>query len=154
MKSTIKKYGLFGGVTGLVIFLSHLAFAKNLSFTTLEILGYISIFISLSFVYFGIKHYRDQVNNGIISFGRAIGVGVLISALVALGIAIADFIYTKFLNPNFFDDYTQMLIDKGRGDEVFEMTSLMGALVMFALVLVIGFMISLVSGLILQRKDK
>ena len=152
MKSTIKKYGLFGGVTGFVIFMSHLAFAKNLSYGTLEILGYISIFISLSFIYFGIKHYRDQVNEGFISFGKAISIGLLISLLVGVGIGIADFIYTKFLNPNFFDEYAQMLIDKGRGDEVIEMTSLGGAIFMLVLVVIIGFIISLISGLILQRK--
>ncbi|MFD1161121.1 DUF4199 domain-containing protein [Hwangdonia seohaensis] len=153
MKTTIIKYGLFGGITGFVIFLSHLTFAKHLSFDTLEILGYISIFISLSFIYFAIKHYRDHVNQGVISLGKAITVGLLISVLVGIGIGLADFIYTKFLNPNFFEDYAQMLIDQGRGDEVIEITSVMGALFMLALVTVIGFIISLISGLILQRKN-
>ncbi|WP_341216728.1 DUF4199 domain-containing protein [uncultured Wocania sp.] len=153
MKTTLIKYGLFGAITGFVIFLSHLAFAKNLSFSTLEILGYISIVISLSFIYFGIKHYRDNINQGIISLGKAIIIGLLISLLVGIGIGIADYIYTTFLNPNFFKDYAQMLIDEGRGDEVIEMTSEMGALFMLALVTVIGFIISLISGLILQRKN-
>lgn len=154
MKSTIKKYGVFGGITGFVMFMSHLAFAKNLSFETLEILGYISIFISLSFIYFGIKHYRDQVNNGIVSLGKSLKIGLLISVLVALGTAIADFIYTKFLNPNFFEEYAQMLINEGRGGEVIEMNSFTGALFMLVLVIVIGFVITLISGLILQRKTQ
>lgn len=152
MKSTINKYGLFGAITGFVIFISHLAFAKNLSYSTLEVLGYISIFLSLSFIYFGIKHFRDNVNEGSITLGKALIIGLLISVLVGIGIAIADFIYTKFLNPNFFEDYTQMLIEQGRGDEVFEMTSLMGAAFMLVLVVIIGFIVSLISGLILQRK--
>lgn len=152
MKSTINKYGLFGAITGFVIFISHLAFAKNLSYSTLEVLGYISIFLSLSFIYFGIKHFRDNVNEGSITLGKALMIGLLISVLVGIGIAIADFIYTKFLNPNFFEDYTQMLIEQGRGDEVFEMTSLMGATFMLVLVVIIGFIVSLISGLILQRK--
>ncbi|GAA4269013.1 DUF4199 domain-containing protein [Hyunsoonleella aestuarii] len=152
MKSTINKYGLFGAITGFVIFMSHLAFAKNLSYSTLEVLGYISIFLSLSFIYFGIKHFRDNVNEGSITLGKALIIGLLISVLVGIGIAIADFIYTKFLNPNFFEDYTQMLIEQGRGDEVFEMTSLMGAAFMLVLVVIIGFIVSLISGLILQRK--
>lgn len=152
MKTTIKKYGFFGAITGFVIFLSHLAFAKNLSFSILEVLGYISIFLSLSFIYFGIKHYRDNINNGIISLGKALGIGILISVCVGLGIGIADYIYTKFINPNFFDDYSKMLVEEGRGDEVIEMTSTMGALFMLALVTVIGFIISLISSLILQRK--
>lgn len=152
MKQIIKKYGLFGAVSGFVLFLSHLSFAEYFSYSTLEILGYISICIALSFIYFGIKHYRDHVNEGVVSLGKGITIGLLISVLTGIGLAIADYIYTKFLNPNFFDDYTQMLIDQGRGDEVFEMTSTMGALFMFAIVLVIGFIISLISALILQRK--
>jgi preprotein translocase subunit Sss1 len=46
-----------------------------------------------------------------------------------------------------------MLIDQGREDEIFEMTSATAALFMFILVTVIGFIISLISGLILQRKN-
>ncbi|WP_242203056.1 DUF4199 domain-containing protein [Aestuariivivens insulae] len=151
MKTTIIKYGIFGCFTGFVIFLSHLTFAKHLSYDILEILGYVSIFLSLSFIYFAIKHYRDNVNEGVISLGKAILIGTLISLLVGIGIGVADFIYTQFLNPHFYADYTQKLIDEGRGDEVFEMTSLLGALLMVALVLVIGFIISLLSALILQR---
>ena len=97
MQSTISKFGLYGLITGLVIFLLHLTLGKDLSYSTNEIIGYISIFVSLSFVFFGIKHYRDKVNNGAVSFGKALFIGVLISVLVAIGIALADFIYTKFI---------------------------------------------------------
>lgn len=152
MKTTIKKYGLFGTITGFVIFLSHLAFAKNLSFSILEVLGYISICLSLSFIFFAIKHYRDHVSNGTISLGKALSIGLLVAVFVGIGIGIADYIYTKFINPSFFDDYAKMLTEQGKADEVIEMTSLMGALFMLALVTVIGFIISLISGLILQRK--
>lgn len=152
MKQTIFKYGGYGAIAGFLIFVIHLALGKNLDFGTLEILGYVSIFVSLSFIYFGIKHYRDKVNNGTVSLGKAISIGVLISVLVGIGIGIADYIYTQYINPDFFEDYTQMLIEEGRGDEVIEMTSTMGALFMLVLVTVIGFIISLISGLILQRK--
>ncbi|MGC6431987.1 MAG: DUF4199 domain-containing protein [Jejuia sp.] len=152
MKNTVLKYGLFGCVTGFLIFVLHLAFSKYFDFGTLEVLGYISIFLSLSFIFFGIKHYRDKVNDGKISLGKAIIIGLLISVLVGIGIGIADFIYTKFINPNFFDEYAQMLINEGREDELMEMTSFVAALFMIAIVTVIGFIISLISGLILQRK--
>ena len=152
MQSTILKYGLYGLLTGLIIFLFHLTLGKDLSYSTNEILGYISIFISLSFVFFGIKHYRDKVNHGTLTFGKALLIGVLISVLVAIGIAIADFIYTKFINPEWFENYYQMMRDAGKEDDIMEMTSLTAGLFMFALVTVIGFVISLISGLILQRK--
>ncbi len=153
MKNTVLKYGSYGLITGLVVFTLHLVLGiDNLDYSTNEILGYLSILISLSFIFFGLKHYRDHVNNGVLTLGKAITIGVLISLLVALGIAIADFIYTKFIDPSFFSNYEQMLKEQGREDEIIEMTSTTAALFMLVLVTVIGFIISLISGLILQRK--
>ncbi len=153
MKSTVLKYGFYGFLTGLIVFTLHLVLGiKNLDHSTNEILGYVSIILSLSFIFFGIKHYRDHVNNGVLSIGKAITIGVLISLLAGIGIAIADFIYTKFIDPSFFGNYEQMLIDKGKEDEIIKMTSTTAALFMLVLVTVIGFIISLISGLILQQK--
>ncbi|MBC3845992.1 DUF4199 domain-containing protein [Winogradskyella echinorum] len=154
MKNTIIKFGGYGLITGFVIFTLHLVFGiENLDYSTNEILGYISIFLSLSFIFFGIKHYRDRINNGVISLGKAIVIGILISLLVGLGIAIADFIYTKFIDPSFFSNYEQQLIDQGKAEDIIKMTSTSAALFMLALVTIIGFIISLISGLILQRKN-
>ena len=131
MKKTVIKYGGYGLLVGFIIFTLHLVFGiKNLDYSTNEILGYISIFLSLSFIFFGIKHYRDHVNNGLISLGKAITIGVLISLLVALGIAIADFIYTKFIDPSFFTNFEKTLIEQGREDEIIKMTSATAALFM------------------------
>jgi hypothetical protein len=154
MKQTVIKYGMYGLLVGVIIFTLHLTLGiGNLEYSTNEILGYVSIFLSLSFVFFGIKHYRDRVNNGKVSLGKAIAIGVLISVLVGLGIAIADFMYTKFIDPSFFSNYEKMLIEQGKEDEIIEMTSTTAALFMLVLVTLIGFIISLISGLILQRKN-
>jgi len=153
MKNTVLKYGSYGLLAGFIIFTLHLSLGiNNLDYSTNEILGYISIFLSLSFIFFGIKHYRDQVNNGLVSFGKAITIGAIISLLVAIGISISDFMYTKYINPSFFNEYEQMMIDKGKKDEIIKMTSATAALFMLILVSVIGFIISLISSLILQRK--
>lgn len=153
MKSTVLKFGSYGLLVGFLIFFIHLFFGiDNLDHSTNEILGYVSIFLSLSFIYFGIKHFRDKENNGLISLGKAIQIGVLISILVGLGIAVADFIYTKFIDPSFFANYEQQLIDQGKEDEIVKMTSTTAALFMLVLVTIIGFIISLISGIILQRK--
>jgi len=153
MKQTVLKYGVYGLLTGFIIFTLHLVFGiENLDYSTNEILGYASIFLSLSFIFFGIKHYRDHINNGVISLSKAVAIGILISLLVGLGIAIADFMYTKFINPSFFSDFEQQLIDQGKEEEIIKMTSTTAALFMLVLVSIIGFIISLISGLILQRK--
>ncbi len=153
MKNTVLKFGSYGLLVGFIIFFIHLFFGiDNLDYSTNEILGYVSIFLSLSFIFFGIKHYRDKENDGFISLGKAIQIGALIAILVGLGIAFADFVYTKFIDPTFFATYEQQLIDKGREDEIIKMTSTTAALFMLVLVTIIGFIISLISGIILQRK--
>ena len=153
MKSTVLKFGSYGLLVGFLIFFMHLFFGiDNLDYSTNEVLGYLSIFLPLSFIYFGIKHFRDKENNGFISLGKAIQIGVLIALFVGLGIAVADFIYTKFIDPGFFANYEQQLIDQGKEDEIVKMTSTTAALFMLILVTIIGFIISLISGIILQRK--
>lgn len=153
MKSTFLKFGSNGLLVGFIIFFLHLFFGvDNLSSATNEIIGYVSIFISLSFIFFGIKHYRDHINNGIISVGKAIQIGIIIAFLVGLDIAMADFIYTKFIDPSFFTNYEQKLIAQGKEDEIVKLTSTTAALFMLVLVTILGFIISLISGIILQRK--
>ncbi|TCK68049.1 uncharacterized protein DUF4199 [Winogradskyella wandonensis] len=153
MKNTVLKFGSYGLITGFVIFTLHLTLGiNNLDYSTNEILGYISIFLSLSFIFFGLKHYRDKINNGALSLGKALAIGILISLMVGLGIAIADYAYTKFIDPDFFSNYEQMMRDQDKADEIIEMTSATAAVFMLVLVTIIGFIISLVSGLILQRK--
>lgn len=153
MKNTVIKFGSYGLITGFVIFIVHLVFGiDNLDYSTNELFGYISICLALSFIFFGIKHYRDQVNEGYISLGKSITIGILISVFVGVGIAIADYIYTAFINPNFFQDYQQQMMEQGKEDAHFEITSGIAAMFMFVLVTIIGFIISLISGLILQRK--
>ena len=153
MKSTVLKYGIRGLVIGIVIFGLHLSLLNSFDYGTNEILGHISILLSLSVIYFGLKHYRDHVNDGELSLVKAIIIGVLISILVGIGVGIVDFIYTKYINPEFFDDYAQMLRDQGREDEIMEMSSGIMAAFMWAIVTVYGVIVSIVSGLILQRKN-
>ena len=123
MKKTVLKYGLYAAVTTLVLFTSALIFGKNLDFSTQEVLGYTSIVASLIFVFFGIKHYRDRENNGTISFGKALLIGILISLFAALAFGIIDAIYVKYINPEFTEQYlayTLENMEKTMSPEEFE----------------------------------
>ena len=135
----------------------------------MAIFGYASMVISLIFVYFGIKHYRDNINDGKVSLGKALAIGLLISLFSAVGFAIVDYIYTSSINPNFaveYKEYTMTQLSesnlsaeefKTKVEELEASMGMMGsssfmAFIMFATVMIIGFIISLISGLILQRK--
>jgi len=55
MKKTVLRYGLYGSATICILFLLSWFLGKNLDFSTQEIIGYASMIVSLSFVYFGIN---------------------------------------------------------------------------------------------------
>lgn len=153
MKNTIIKFGLYGLALGFGLFLIGLLFMKDLDMASGEIIGYATMIASLSFIFFGIKHFRDKINNGTISIGKAISIGLLIALFPAIGIAIADFIYTSVINPDFFKEYVEMMEAKGNTEPIPEWGSGMMAFIMFLTVMILGLIISLISALILQRKN-
>ncbi|WP_075340307.1 DUF4199 domain-containing protein [Tenacibaculum agarivorans] len=168
MKQTIIKYGLFSLITASVLFFLALTLGKSLPYSTQEIIGYLSMITSLSFVFLGIKYFRDKENNGKVSFGKALVIGVLISAFAGIGFGIMDYVYTTQINPNFASEYLEKSLEVMKvslSPEEFEikkaeLTQQMQqyggsgfmAFIMFATVVIIGFIISLLSALFLQRK--
>ncbi len=171
MKNTVIKYGLYGFITAFVLFFIALYFGQGLSFKTQELVGYASMIISLSFVYFGIKHYKNHELNGEISFKTAFIIGALISLFTAIGFGIMDIIYVTKINPDFAEQYLAYefnLLDARTDlslDEIkFEKLSLQKQseafgspiilfFIMTMMVFVIGVIISLLSALILHKKE-
>ena len=168
MKNTVIKFGAYAALVGGTFFIGSHFFDWNMNFDLLEVFGYVSIFASLSFVFFGIKHFRDNLNNGLVSFKKALLIGLAISAIAGLVIGILDIIYVTVINPNFPSEYLQytleglkstlspekFVIEKAALEEqmkLFEIPVLSG-LFMFAIVFTIGIIVSLISSLILQRK--
>jgi heme/copper-type cytochrome/quinol oxidase subunit 4 len=168
MKDTITKYGLRGFILAIVLFLIGFLVGIGLSYSTQEVIGYLSIFASLSLVYFAIRHYRDVESGGTISLGRGLAIGLLISTFVGLGSAVADAIYTTVIYPDFLTEYTAYTLENLQAElspaefevekaKVMSQVEMFGspfmlALVMFVTVLIIGFIVSLISALVLSRK--
>jgi len=168
MKTVILKYGGYGFLTGSLIFLLGLTLGSDLDYSTQEVIGYLTIFTSLSFIFFGIKHYRNEVNHGHVTFGKALLIGILISIIAAIGIAIVDYLYTAVINPDFRSEfftksienleanYTGSELETKKEELKAQMELYSGsffmAFIMFITVIIIGFIISLISALILQKK--
>jgi len=168
MKKTIIKYGLYSLLTATVLFLLAFLIMKGMSYSVQEAIGYITMVVSLVFVFFGIRHYRDNVNNGRVSFGKALLIGFLISLFAGLGFGVVDYIYTTVINPDFAQEYlTTMVADMKANlpaDEFETQKAILEqqmeeyggsgfmAFIMFATVAMIGLVISIISALILQRK--
>ncbi|MCG2461564.1 DUF4199 domain-containing protein [Flavobacteriaceae bacterium F89] len=154
MKKTVIRYGTYGFVLAMAVFLISLILWQDLDFSAQERIGYFMMIVSLSFVFFGIKNYRDEVNQGTIGLRRAVLVGLLISVITAIGIALADLIYTTLVNPDFFDQYTSAMRAEGYRGEIPDYGSGFMAMIMFLTVMIIGLFVSVISAVILKRKRK
>lgn len=170
MKKTVIKFGVYALISGFVFFGLPFFLGMGVDYDYGEIIGYTSMVLSLLFVFFGIKHYRDKINNGKVSIGKALAIGMLISLFSAVGVAFMDYVYTTQINPDFAAEYLEYSLNKmkesGISPEELKVKSAelkqqmedygapsTMAFMMFATVLILGFIISLVSGLILQRKN-
>ncbi|CAM1345941.1 DUF4199 domain-containing protein [Tenacibaculum crassostreae] len=168
MKKTVIKYGVYSLLTAAILFLLSLFLGKTFDYSTQEIIGYASMIVSLSFVFFGIKYYRDNENEGKLSFGKALQIGVLISLFAGLGFGIIDYLYITVINPDFATEYLNKTLETMKTSltpEEFKVESVklrqqmeayggsgFMAFIMFVTVVIIGFVISLLSALFLNRK--
>ena len=168
MKKTIITYGFYSLLTASVLFLLAFLIGKGMSYSVQEIIGYATMVVSLAFVFFGIRHYRDKENDGKVSFGKALLIGILISLFAGLGFGIVDYIYTTWINPDFAQEYLATMTadmkatlspeefetQKAVLEQQMEQYGGSGfmAFIMFVTVAMIGLVISIISALLLQRK--
>ena len=75
-----------------------------------EIIGYISLFLALSMIFFGIRRIREQ-SGGSISFKNAFLNGLSMAVVASVIYVVGWIIYYPNFIPDFADTYTQSQID-------------------------------------------
>ncbi len=170
MRKTVYRYGFLAALVIIVLSAgSFLLTSKTLDYDRQEIIGYLTIFISMIFVFLGIKNFRDKVNNDALSFGEGLKVGVLIVLIPSVFFGLFALLYTEVINPSWGDQYYSHYIDSIKDrlpPEEFatavkkvEQEKKMFAnpglqfILMFLTVFVIGFIVSIISSLALRRKS-
>lgn len=164
MKSIIFKFGKYAFLIGLIAFGLSLYFGAN------EVLGYTAILISLVFVFLGIGYYKETEGNGMLNFKKALLLGLGITAFAALGTATMDGLYVTVIEPDFYETYGKESIAalEAKGDqealikakeqvEFFASLSpvqlgLFSGGFMFGIVMALGLIVSIISGLLLRTK--
>jgi hypothetical protein len=171
MKQTILRYGLYSAVFIILFFLgTWMIFGSDeQNFTLQEVLGYAGMILALCFVFFGIRHYRNQVNGGNLSFSEGMKLGLMISLIPALAFGVFDVFYVLYLNPEFMEqyyghmqqqmqqkmssaDYQAWLKNMESEKEMFNNPAFQ-FLIMALTVFIIGVIITVISTLILKRKN-
>ena len=79
------------------------------------IIGYATMIIALSLVFFGVKSYRDN-NGGHITFLKGLQVGVLISLIAALCYGVSWEAYYRTSGSDFMQKYTAQYIEHMKAD--------------------------------------
>ena len=81
MKRTVWTFGLIAGGIMAVMMVLTMPFQEKIGEDKALIVGYTSMILAFLMVYFGIRQYRDNELAGVIRFGRAFKVGLLIALI-------------------------------------------------------------------------
>jgi hypothetical protein len=120
-------------------------------------------------VYVGIRNYRDKYNGGVISFGKAFKIGIMIVLIASTIYVVAWLIDYFFFIPDFMEKFSAQELDKLKASgasqveidkETIKMANmvkmyknpLFNAMMTYAEILPVGLIVTLISSLILKRK--
>lgn len=170
MRSTIFRYGLYGAAVVLILGIIQIIIFPTCNYDTQEVIGYLTIFLAMIFVFPGIRHYRDHIHNGALSFGDGLKVGVLIILIPSAFFGLFDILYGKVINPSWASDYykhyaeeirkstapekVQPALDKLQSQMEMFSNPVMQFIIMFGTVFLVGCIVTIISSLALMRKQK
>ncbi|MDX1911617.1 MAG: DUF4199 domain-containing protein [Saprospiraceae bacterium] len=113
MKQTILRYGLISGAISAALMVATVIYSNSSNnFDRGAIVGYAGILLSMLLVYFGVRHYRDQVAGGVISFGKGFQVGLLIAVVSCVFYVLAWMVVYETIMPDFLETYTRLTVEK------------------------------------------
>jgi hypothetical protein len=114
MKKIVLTYGLISGAIAALMTLASVPLVSRLPFEYLTVIGYTIFVISFLMVFFGIRAYRETVGGGVITFGRAFKVGILITLVSCVIYVLSwELIHRNFL-PDFLENYGNYMVEKER----------------------------------------
>lgn len=168
MKKTVLRYGGFSALLMVIFFLFSILTFKD-DFNTREILGWVGIFLSTTFIFFGIKYYRDHYNNGNIGFGKGLQLGLLILLAPSIAFGLFSLLYIE-LNPDFMDNYYNHKVSEIRAslpaseanleiqamekEKDMFMSPAVQFFAMFFSVFAVGLIVTVISALVLRRSGR
>src|SRR4030095_11610110 len=116
MKKNIIIYGLIAGIIVSILMVFSINYISHVDgkvdYNTSLLIGYASMLIAFSLVFVGIRNYRDKYNGGIISFGKAFKIGILIVLIASTIYVIAWLIDYFVFIPDFAEKYSAHMLDE------------------------------------------
>jgi hypothetical protein len=98
MKKVVLTFGVLSGIIPITVMVLGMFFGSGHGSGAM-ILGYSIMLLCTLFIFFGIKSYRDNYNDGVISFVKAFQVGILITLVSTIMYTVAwEILYFNFIN--------------------------------------------------------
>lgn len=162
MKNYIIRYGVIGGLISSIIgTLNWILIADTIGVTGSQTVGYLTIFLSLMCIPFGVRYFRDQINNGAVSFRQAFTIGLGITSIAGVVMAIQSALFFALQKEEFIEWQRKNLSDVELAafneqlahSPAFIFSPWFQAIVMFVMVFLIGAVVNVVSALILKQEE-
>jgi hypothetical protein len=173
MKRNIWVCGLIGGVIAAIWgVVGEGVIGASLSLNTRLVLGYASMIVAFSLIFVAVKNYRDDYNNGTITFWNALKTGLLITLIASTVYVVVWLVDYSYFNPDFGEKYqAQMLAEmKANGASAAailkqgnEMTATMAkyktsllfrTMFTYLEIVPVGVVVSLIAAFILKNNPK
>ncbi|RZJ64222.1 MAG: DUF4199 domain-containing protein [Flavobacterium sp.] len=172
MKNLVLKYGLISGlIVSTTLILSAIIGIEEVMMGDYGmIIGFGSMIIAFAFVFVGIKKYRDDQNGGIVTFGKAFKIGLLISFTASTFYVFTWLIEYYTLYPNFMDTYIATSLEHAKAagksaaelkkmDESFDVSRSLYSnpfgiiAVTYSEIFPLGIVVSLIAALVMMRRS-
>ena len=173
MQKNIIIYGLIAGIVVSILMLFSINYISHVEgkvdYNKSLFIGYASMLVAFSLVYVGIHNYRDRYNGGVISFGKAFKIGIMIVLIASTIYVVAWLIDYFFFIPDFMEKFSAQELDKLKASgasqiEIDKQTKEMAsfgemyknpffnAMMTYVEILPVGLVVTLISSFILKRK--
>ncbi len=113
MNPTLRYSFIYGGLSAAVLaaFIAVIGtLHERVQFVSTLAFGYSVMLVAMSFVFVGVKRYRDVEGGGVIKFGRALGLGLLIALIACIGYVLIWEAYLAITHYRFMDDYIAKML--------------------------------------------
>lgn len=161
---------IFGLVMGSIlcinmVYMVHLCYT-NPDFKSNDLVGYAGMVVIFSLIFFGVKNYRDKQLEGLISFGQAFKMGILIATIASIMYVVVWLFYYYLFVPDYLEKYILLVLKETPAADLPAKTKEMEnfkemyknpffvVLITFSEVFPVGLVVSLISAFFLKRNNK
>ena len=105
-------YGLIAGLIVISTMITGMVLSGGEGAGSSQWLGYLIMLVALTLIFIGVRRFRDRELGGVINFGRAFGLGLMIAAIAGVAYVLVWEIYLAATDHAFIDNYVNALLEK------------------------------------------